>query len=186
MSIIVDRPVFEEIGKAFSDAVLHEDKEAESKFIELIFGKGYFMDYEKAMNERLLTREDWLVEQDEIRVCAECGNPLIWTFAFAYKERYCINCGGATPMFDGSERQPASAELQFRYWLLNTIWSGLYRRGGLLAKARFKYSDCKLCDERDEDHLSHLTEQEIAANEIAERFRLMLIGRFPMPQKENV
>ena len=39
------------------------------------------------------------MSKNEIAVCPNCGEPMIWTFAFSGSEYYCLMCGYSCGMF---------------------------------------------------------------------------------------
>lgn len=111
-----------------------------------------------------------------IRVCGECGVPLIWTFAFDYKERYCLNCGEGGGMFGTGNDVPATRELIFQKKLVDTIWKKvIYGKKGLVPKS-CQRSNCKKCDSSSERHYNHLTPTEKEWDEIARKYLQSLQG----------
>lgn len=87
-----------------------------------------------------------------IRVCDRCATPLIWTFAFAYKERYCLNCGAVGGMMGTGRDVPATRELVFKENIVNAIWKVIYGKKGLMPSGVFARVGCKKCGD---DHREH-------------------------------
>lgn len=110
-----------------------------------------------------------------IRVCDDCGCPLIWTFFFAYKERYCLNCGVAGGMMGTGEDVPATRELIFKKKLVDAIWKVLYSNKGLIPRSEFSRIGCKKCGN---DHREHLSNSEVEWNEIATKYLEKFKGVF--------
>lgn len=102
-------------------------------------------------------------EKPTIRVCG-CGAPLIFTFAFAYRERYCLNCGGSTPMFDGNPDVPLTPELRAQDKVIHDVWKLIYNH--FLPRSRYKRRGCKKC-EGSNDHNDHLSKAEIEKDKVA-------------------
>jgi len=118
-----------------------------------------------------------------IRVCANCGWPLIWTFAFAYNERFCLNCLAPSEMFDGNPDEPASRERIFQKKLVDAIWGVIYGKKGFMPSGKFGRSGCKK-DNREgryasscDDHRAHLSETEKEWDRIARKYLKRLKGR---------
>jgi hypothetical protein len=117
----------------------------------------------------------------KVRVCAECGTPLIWTFAFAYNERYCLNCNAATPMFDGNPDIPNDKEVFFLKRIVNAVWDVLYSREGMMSNGHFQRSDCDMCRKSTGErvsHWDHATEDEKEWHAIAKLYLPMFKGLF--------
>ena len=105
------------------------------------------------------------------RLCS-CWTPLIFTFAFPYKEWYCLNCWEASEFFNGSREEQSNKEIQLKYDLVNTIFKRI-RRG--LASPWCTHTNCKKCIEwKDRYHIQHITkwekEKDILARKYLEKF----------------
>lgn len=101
-----------------------------------------------------------------IRVCDQCKAPMIWTFAFAYCERYCVNCGYSGGMLGTGKDVPETRELIFKKKLAEAVWKVIYGNKGLMPNCQFTRSNCEKC-RTDDDHRRHATAAEIQWNEIA-------------------
>ncbi len=112
----------------------------------------------------------------EIQVCEHCGTPLIWTFRWAYKEYFCMNCGALGDMFMGKEVK-ITPELKLKSRVVHKIWNSLYKTGFLLSVALYKIDGCKKCD-AGQNHGDHLTKREIRNGKIAQRILDKMIGIF--------
>lgn len=114
-----------------------------------------------------------------IRICTNCGCPLIWTFRWAYKERFCMNCGLTGGMMGTGKDVELTPELKLKQRVINKIWSALYSKKNhlLLPIARYKRTGCKKCEAGD-DHNEHLTNREIRNGKIAERVLKSMQGIF--------
>lgn len=110
------------------------------------------------------------IKQDnrEITICRDCGTPLLWTFRWAYKEYFCMNCGGTWGMMGAGISVEETPELKLKYRIVKRIWDSLYKGGLLLPVSRYTRKDCKKC-EAGGDHNDHLTKREIRNNKIGER-----------------
>ena len=121
-------------------------------------------------------------KKQTIRVCDDCGVPLIWTFAFPYKERFCLNCGMKGGMLGTGTDVPLTKELKFQKKLVDAIWEVIYSNKGLLPTGHFGRSGCKKgngtsCD----NHRLHLSETEKEWDEIARRYLDRFIGVIKTP-----
>jgi hypothetical protein len=106
----------------------------------------------------------------EIRVCSDCGFPLIWTFAFDYCERYCVNCGSKGGMFGTGEDIPATRELIFQKKLVDAIWKVIYGKKGLVPTGGSR-TNCKICNSNSsERHYYHMTKAEKEWDSIARKY----------------
>lgn len=94
---------------------------------------------------------------EEIMVCNNCDEPLIWTFAFSGCEYYCVSCGYAGGMFGTGHRVEATPELIATKKTINRKW-GQVRKW--LVKSPFYRRGCEKCSKLDEPHGRHLTELE--------------------------
>ena len=122
----------------------------------------------------------------EIRVCDECGVPLIWTFAFSYCERYCLNCGLAGGMMGTGTDVPLTRELAFQNKIVQSIWKVIYGKKGFLPRGKFGKGGCKKdnkggyessCD----NHNKHLTKSEKEYDEIARKYLELFNKKFLTP-----
>lgn len=112
----------------------------------------------------------------EERVCDNCGVPLIWTFAFDYCERFCLNCGSKGGMLGTGTDVPATREIIFQKKLVDAIWGVIYGKKGFMPSGKFGRSGCKK-DNREgryasscDDHRQHLTKAEKEWDEIARKY----------------
>ena len=98
---------------------------------------------------------------ESIRVCEDCGNPLVWTFIHAGCEYYCPSCGAMGDMFMGNKiHYPRKALIEKAKRIkarFNRYRKGLWSGGG-------RKRGCELCD-KGEYHLQHLTPEEKKAHE---------------------
>lgn len=110
-----------------------------------------------------------------IRCCDNCGVPLIWTFAFDYKERYCLNCGMSGGMLGTGTDKPATKELIFQEKIVNALWKVIYGKKGLIPTG-CQRTNCKKCDASSEKHYNHLTKSESEYDAIARNYLEKLQG----------
>ena len=110
-----------------------------------------------------------------IRVCDECETPLIWTFAFPYCERYCLNCGAKGGMMGTGTDIEATRELIFKKKLVNAVWKVVYGKKGLMPSGSFGRVGCKKCGN---DHREHATEAELEYDLIARKYLEKVQGIF--------
>ncbi len=105
---------------------------------------------------------------NKISVCKNCGKPLIWTFAFAYKEYLCLNCGGREGAL-GTDEVEETPELKYTLKLYQKMWKLIYGSGWFLPRSSYQLSGCKKCKEGNEycNHNDHLSKKEIVKNKIA-------------------
>jgi hypothetical protein len=115
-------------------------------------------------------------EEKKIRVCEYCGSPLIFTFRWAYKEYFCMNCGALGDIFMGKD-VVLTPELRLKKKIIDKTWNALYKTHLLLPISRYKRRNCKLCDEGGE-HNEHLTKREIRNGKIAQKILNKMIGIF--------
>ena len=112
---------------------------------------------ETAMGEVLKVVNRPKKEEKMIRICDGCGVPLIWTFAFDYREWYCVNCGTGGGMLGTGKDVPATRELLFQQRLVEAVWGVIYRtKKGFVPKSA-KKDGCKKCNDTNERHYEHLT-----------------------------
>lgn len=111
-----------------------------------------------------------------IRVCSVCGVPLIWTFAFDFCERFCLNCGAKGGMLGTGDDVPVTRELMFQKKLVDKIWRVIYGGKGLIPNGKYGRSGCKKDSKEGSyssscnDHRAHLTKSEKEWNEIARKY----------------
>lgn len=111
----------------------------------------------------------------KITVCDDCETPLIFTFRWAFKEMYCLNCGALGDMFMGKKVR-LTDELKLKKRIVDRIWKTLYgREGFLLPVASYTIDGCKKCKSGD-NHGQHLTNREIRNNKIANKILKKMIG----------
>ena len=103
------------------------------------------------------------MDTKEITVCPECGEPMIWTFAFSGHEYYCLMCGYGCGMFGGKTVEETK-ELKYKQKLYRKIFrvieKDLIPYGAYLKK-------CEKCRDMKEYHLFHATELELLKKDIA-------------------
>ena len=133
---------------------------------------------ETPMGEALKTlRKRGKKEPKTIRVCDECGVPLIWTFAFDYQERYCLNCGAMGGMLGTGEDVPATRELIFQQRLVNGVWGVIYKtKKGLVPVSAGRPDGCEKCRTEKGYHYNHLTKAEKEWDTIARAYLKKLRG----------
>ena len=100
----------------------------------------------------------------EIMVCNEHETPLIWTFAFAYAEYFCMAGNHAGGMLGTGHKVEATPELLELKALYNRRWGQLKKH---IVAGRFKRRDCEKCEGSTEDHNDHLTDDEIRRSAMA-------------------
>lgn len=92
----------------------------------------------------------------QITICNNCGQPLIWTFAFAYAEYFCMNEFSWSEMLGAGHSVDATPELLKTQKLYNKRWGQIRKH---LVQSRFYRKDCSKC-EAGETHNLHLTDTE--------------------------
>jgi len=113
-------------------------------------------------------------EVREIRVCDECGVPMLWTFFIPYCERYCLNCGYAGGMLGTGRDVAASKERILQYKIVDAVFKVL--RAKKLPLGKFGRSNCKKDNKEGryssscDDHRAHLTKSEIEWDKIATKY----------------
>lgn len=91
-----------------------------------------------------------------IAICPQCNNPLISTLLFAQAEWFCMGCKNTYGLFYSETVQQTPelhAKLKQDLKEFNTFKNDLYLGGE-------KINGCKLCREKNEPHIRHLTEEE--------------------------
>lgn len=111
-----------------------------------------------------------------IRVCDYCETPLIWTFAFDYCERYCINCGAKGGMMGTGKDVPATRDLIFKKRLVDAVWGAIYCQKGLRPVSSQRIG-CDKCS-GSEPHSHHMSPDEREWNRIAREWLIRLQGAF--------
>lgn len=112
-----------------------------------------------------------------IRVCDRCGVPLLWTFAFDYQERFCLNCGEGGGMLGTGKDIPVTKDLLFQERLVNAIWKVIYlSKKGLLPNGKFGRTNCKKDNGTCNNHREHLTKTEKEWDVIARTYLIKLRG----------
>lgn len=112
-----------------------------------------------------------------IRVCKLCGTPLIFTLAFDYNERYCLNCGNMGDIFSGKDIK-ATREMIFKHRLVESIWEVLYSRKGMVPIGSLR-RNCKKCDKGDR-HINHMSKADEEWNRIARGYLARFQGIFDL------
>lgn len=115
-----------------------------------------------------------------VRVCDYCDTPLIWTFAFPYAERFCINCGHKGGMLGTGKDIDATRDVIFKEKLVNALWKVIYGRKGLIPTGSQR-TNCRRCDTSNEYHCNHLTKAEKEWDSIAREWLKNLEGIFDIP-----
>lgn len=130
-------------------------------------------------------------EKRSIRVCDECGVPMLWTFFIPYCERYCLNCGYAGGMLGTGRDVEATKERILQMKMVEAVFKVL--RNKIMPGGKFGRTGCKK-ESKDggyssscNDHGSHLTKSEIEWDKIARKYLKHLNKKklFP-PQIINV
>src|SRR3990167_3733773 len=80
-------------------------------------------------------------EKMTIRICDECGVPMLWTFFIPYCERYCLNCGYAGGMLGTGRNVESTKERILQYRVVNAVFKVL--RNKKLPLGKFGHSNCK-------------------------------------------
>lgn len=169
------------LSDLYSKALLKDDGQAKQELNAQFFD--VFQDLEEAYKFKQDYEKARIYDPEaNIRICPNCEQPLLWTFAFSGAERYCLNCGYTAGMLDGSGVVPATPELFFRYVLINAIWKVIYSDIGYMPEVRFQRSDCDQCRSLPEGdyqgHWGHVTEEEKQFHEIGKRYMIMVRGLF--------
>lgn len=102
-------------------------------------------------------------EKLKINVCS-CGSPLVFTFAFAYKEYLCLECGNTYGMM-GVRSVEATPELKHKKKLYEKLWNIIYGVGGFFPRSPYTKIKCKKCTA--DNHFNHVSKTEILKNKIA-------------------
>lgn len=132
---------------------------------------------ESALGEALKVVSKKKRQKKTIRVCDYCKTPLIWTFAFPYAERFCINCGHTGGMLGTGTNVDATSELIFEEKLINAIWKVIYGKKGLMPSGSFGRTNCKKCGSSN-NHREHATKAELDGDRIARRWLEKIEGTF--------
>ena len=134
---------------------------------------------ESAIGEALkvTTKKRKNYRNQTIRVCDHCKTPLIWTFAFDYSERYCLNCGSKGGMLGTGEDVPATRELKFKKKLVDKIWGTIYGRKGLVPVS-CQRGNCKKCETSNERHYNHMPKSQKEWDTIARKYLEKVRGLF--------
>ena len=113
-------------------------------------------------------------QMKKIKVCYNCGFPLLWTFLYDDAEYYCLRCGSCTGMLGGSKDVEETKELRAQYIVAEKVFEAL--KPFLIGVGCYKKDKCKKCKEgKDEYHTQHLTELEKEKNKIADEMLKDLI-----------
>jgi hypothetical protein len=100
-------------------------------------------------------------------LCPGCGAPLISTLAFTGFEFVCLECGKPCTFFGARPGDP-SPELTARYEGLRAEWDE--HVAGKLLSPGARHRDCETCSTKRESHITHATDEEMAAHEGAVRW----------------
>lgn len=132
---------------------------------------------ESPLGEALKTFTRKNRQKKTIRVCDHCETPLIWTFAFPYCERYCLNCGAMGGMMGTGKDIPATKDLIFKEKLVLAIWKVIYGKKALMPQGKFSRTNCEKC--RTEDyHRKHASKAELEGDLIAREYLQKMQGIF--------
>ena len=115
----------------------------------------------------------------EIRVCDYCGVPLIWTFCWAYKERYCLNCGRMGGMLGMGTNVKLTPKLKYQYKVIYDVWKAIYKN--LTPRTDYSHDGCKKCSGA--NHRRHLSKKEILKDKTATKILEKLAEGFLPKQK---
>ena len=99
-----------------------------------------------------------------IRVCDNCDAPLLWTFCWAYNERYCLNCGAMGGMMGTGTDIDITPELQAQEKVISEVWTAIYKN--MIPRGLYRSRKCKKCNSG-QDHNEHLSKKEILNDKIA-------------------
>ena len=110
----------------------------------------------------------------KIKVCDTCGTPLIWTFHWAYKEYFCINCDAHWGMLGAGEDVNATPGLKEQTKRLYKLWRVLGKYA--LPVSSFARTGCKKCQGC--NHWEHLSKKEKREDKIARKILEALQGCF--------
>lgn len=102
----------------------------------------------------------------EVIVCEDCGEPLIGTMMFPYKEWLCAKCGTVTEFLgnprvedpDGTLRKKR-AELAAKYFDISFDIVG----------QQCQRTDCEKCNTSSENHVEHMSDEQKAADRAARK-----------------
>jgi len=89
---------------------------------------------------------------------------MIFTFAFAYKEYFCLNCHGKGEFLGGAVYVEETPELKAAFKVAYDVWKAIYKH--FLPRSQFGKSGCKKC-KTSRDHREHLTQSEIMRDKYA-------------------
>lgn len=117
------------------------------------------------------------MKQTQIKVCYDCGFPLLWTFFVDGAEYYCLNCGRSTGMLGGGNDVPITPELRARQRIAKDVFKAL--RKHLFGSGRYKLGRCKKC-KTSEYHFQHITQKEVECDRFADE----LLKRLKTPNQQ--
>jgi len=103
------------------------------------------------------------------RLCS-CWTPLIFTFAFPYKEWYCLNCWNAHEFLRAWREEKSDREIQMQWDLVHLIFNRIRKD---LQSPWCTHSNCKKCEWHwwtDKYHILHLTKMEKEKDIIARKY----------------
>lgn len=112
-----------------------------------------------------------------VRVCDECSAPLIWTFAFPYCERFCLNCGAKGGMLGTGKDVPATRNLIFKKAIIDALWKVIYGKKGFIPDGS-RMRGCKACEKDNESHRKHMKTAEKDWDTLARIWMKKLQGTF--------
>lgn len=118
------------------------------------------------------------MNDETIRVCDNCGEPMIFTFLFRGCERYCLMCGHAGGMLGTGEDVKLTTELEAKYTVIRKVFKVLSKY--VLPNDVFYKNECEKCKDCKEHHLKHLTDEERFCNTIARK----ILGRISKNNEE--
>ncbi|HAA73275.1 MAG TPA: hypothetical protein DCE55_29305 [Planctomycetaceae bacterium] len=93
-------------------------------------------------------------------IAMHCGTPCVWTFVFSKCEYYCVKCGGAFGMF-GTATVDATDELLEKLEANKKAFHAVAK--DCIPPAMYRET-CVKCQDREGDHLSHATNEELKAS----------------------
>ncbi len=90
-----------------------------------------------------------------LAVC-NCGNPMIYTFAFSGAEYYCLACGNSCGMFD-TRKTDATPELTKK---LKADEKKFKTVNKYLLSGGVMFNSCEICSKKNEPHILHCSDAE--------------------------
>lgn len=103
------------------------------------------------------------MREKTITICPNCGEPMIWTFAFSGSEYYCLMCGYSCGIF-GAKKVEETKKLKYQQKLYKRIFREINKD---LIPVGAYFKKCEKCKSFEESHLNHATELELLKQDIA-------------------